>query len=122
MSEEAPPLSGKGVVIRCSWCKREQRLDLGSVYVLREVDVLDAGDVFLRCNDWSNCGETFRASCPVTGEIWCRPVTQFESASLELGLSYARANRMMAELRAACRHVICRFGQLEGFGYETVAV
>lgn len=26
------PPSGKGVVIRCSWCKMEQRLDLGHTY------------------------------------------------------------------------------------------
>ena len=26
------PLSGKGVVLRCSWCLREERLDLGDAY------------------------------------------------------------------------------------------
>lgn len=29
-------LSGKGVVIRCSWCMREQRIDMGAVYPDRQ--------------------------------------------------------------------------------------
>lgn len=26
------PASGKGIVLRCSWCREEQRLDLGAIY------------------------------------------------------------------------------------------
>jgi hypothetical protein len=42
---------------RCPHCLRPQRIDK-----LGDVDIMLAGDVFVRCNDWSNCGEPFVAS------------------------------------------------------------
>lgn len=41
----------------CPSCSRRQRVD-----ILREVELHDAGDVFVRCNDWCNCGSLFVAT------------------------------------------------------------
>jgi hypothetical protein len=67
MEDDQPELSGKGVVLRCTACKREQKIDCGNAYPNR----IDA-DAFLCLSTGGHCGSTpfaFEKTKPGDGSI-----------------------------------------------------
>lgn len=95
---------------RCPMCSRPQRVD-----VLRDIELHEAGDVFVRCNDWSNCGEMFIASAYAghtrdVNFVWTWQVPPFESAGYKIGTYYSAINQAVAMKRK-----LDRFEQLVSF-------
>lgn len=73
--------------------------------VLQTIDLYDAGDVFIRCNRWGECGVLFVASG--IGSDWhrlevarCQPASPFERGGYVIGGHYAVLHAEAAKERA----------------------